>query len=986
MQSTGTTQAQQPTAHPAFEFRRSRFLPTLHITVEEYVHTRTGAVHFHLASDNPENVFLVALRTVPHDSTGVAHILEHTALCGSKRFPVRDPFFMMIRRSLNTFMNAFTSSDWTAYPFASQNRKDFDNLLEVYLDAVFFSNLHELDFAQEGHRLEFQDPGNPESPLEFKGVVFNEMKGALSAPQSYIWQVLTEHLFPTTTYHYNSGGDPENIPDLSYEQLKEFYQTHYHPSNAIFMTYGDIPAQEHQAKFEALALSQFSRLDVHIAVDDEQRFKTPKRVETTYALDEEEIDNKTHVVMAWLLGKSANLEDMYKAQLLSAVLMDNSASPLLQALETTELGTSPSSLGGLEDSHREMSFICGLEGCAGDSTAAIEQLILGTLENVAQEGVAQEKVEAALHALELHQREISGDSYPYGLQLILSALSTATHRGDPIELLDIDPVLSRFKAAIADRQFIPRLVRELLLDNPHRLTLTVRPDNQQSQRAKARESERLEQIKQRLTDAEKQRIVEQAAALLQRQAQAPNAELLPKVELNDVPANLPWPASKRVQIDLAGQQTPVSFYPQGTNGLCYQQIIIDLPRLRDEQLHLLPYCTSVMAEVGIGKRSYLDIQQLQSAVSGGISAYTSMRSKLGNEQDQQAFLVVSGKALNRNQQALCELLKDTLLGCRFDEQERIHELMQQILGRREQSITQSGHSLAMAIACSGMSPLARLDHQMSGMAGIRRLRQLVKSLESPEALTQFTDGLLDVHQQLITGSKQFLLVAEPSEESTLVQALQHSWAALPPSKGAVSAFSLPPERSITLEAWMASTQVNFCAMAFPTVPAGHPDSAALTVLGGFLRNGYLHRAIREQGGAYGGGASHDSGMAAFRFFSYRDPRLSETLEDFRKAIDWMLSTKHEYAALEEAILGVIAQIDKPASPAGSAKQAFHNELFGRDKEQRNKFRQEVLSVSLDHLRKVTEQYLSGDNASIAVISSRDNQAELEKLGLRIEVL
>jgi Zn-dependent M16 (insulinase) family peptidase len=218
MQSPGAQTSSSTAASPApsFVFKRSRFLPTLNLTVEEYAHRTTGAVHFHLASDNPENVFLVALRTVPLDSTGVAHILEHTALCGSRRFPVRDPFFMMIRRSMNTFMNAFTSSDWTAYPFASQNRKDFNNLLEVYLDAVFFSNLNELDFMQEGHRLEFAEPANADSELEFKGVVFNEMKGAMSSPGSYIWQLLSANLFPTTTYHYNSGGEPACIPDLSY--------------------------------------------------------------------------------------------------------------------------------------------------------------------------------------------------------------------------------------------------------------------------------------------------------------------------------------------------------------------------------------------------------------------------------------------------------------------------------------------------------------------------------------------------------------------------------------------------------------------------------------------------------------------------------------------------------------------------------------------------------------------------------------------------
>ena len=236
-------------AFSSFTWVRSESIASLNIEIQEYRHNKTGAQHFHIAADDNNNVFLVALRTVPQDSTGVAHILEHTTLCGSERYPVRDPFFMMTRRSLNTFMNAFTSSDWTAYPFASQNSKDFGNLLQVYMDAVFFPTLDELDFAQEGHRVEFAEEGNPDSELVYKGVVYNEMKGAMSSPSRSLWQELTSQLFPSVTYHYNSGGEPENIPELSYEELKAFHHNHYHPSNAIFMTFGDIEAAEHQARW-----------------------------------------------------------------------------------------------------------------------------------------------------------------------------------------------------------------------------------------------------------------------------------------------------------------------------------------------------------------------------------------------------------------------------------------------------------------------------------------------------------------------------------------------------------------------------------------------------------------------------------------------------------------------------------------------------------------------------------------------------------------
>src|SRR6056297_838680 len=310
--------------HPAFEKLRSHRIDTLNLTVDEYRHDRTVARHYHLATDDEQNVFLVGLRTVPEDSSGVAHILEHTALCGSERYPVRDPFFMMIRRSLNTFMNAFTSSDWTAYPFASKNRKDFDNLLSVYLDAVFFARLDPLDFAQEGHRLEFDKPEDPSTDLVYRGVVYNEMKGAMSSPTSQLWQNLSSHLFPTTTYHYNSGGEPDHIVDLSYEDLQHFYRHHYHPSNAIFATYGNIPAHEHHEKFEELALKRFDRLEIDLPVRDEKRLFSPTRVEQGYAVNEgEETANKTHMVMGWLLGHSFDFLENMEGQLLSAVLLEN---------------------------------------------------------------------------------------------------------------------------------------------------------------------------------------------------------------------------------------------------------------------------------------------------------------------------------------------------------------------------------------------------------------------------------------------------------------------------------------------------------------------------------------------------------------------------------------------------------------------------------------------------------------------------------------
>jgi len=976
-----------PTAYSTFIHKRSQQIKTLNLVIEEYEHQKTGAVHYHLASDNPENVFLVALRTVPMDSTGVAHILEHTALCGSKKYPVRDPFFMMIRRSLNTFMNAFTSSDWTAYPFASQNTKDFQNLLEVYLDAVFFSSLNELDFAQEGHRIEFAEPDNSDSALEYKGVVFNEMKGAMSAPTSRIWQQFCQHLFPTTTYHYNSGGEPTDIPELSYSQLKTFYKTHYHPSNAIFMTYGDIPAVEHQANFENLALSQFEKLDIHIAVDDEQRLQAPIRVTEHYPLDEDDITDKSHVIVGWLLDKSTHLKELVKAQLLAEVLLDNSASPLLQALETTALGRSPSPLCGLEDSHKEMSFMCGLEGCAENTSEEIENLIIDTLTEIADNGISQDKVEAALHSLELSQREISGDSYPYGLQLILAALSTATHRGDPIELLDIDPVLETLKTEIKDPDYIPGLIREYLLDNPHRITLTVHPDSTLSTKQAAQEAEKLSGIKQNLDEQGIKDIIHQAALLKQRQEQEDDPDVLPKVTLQDVPAAVNWPDSSTHDIQLGGGKTTTRFYAQGTNGISYQQVILSMPDLDKSLTTLLPYFTSCLPDLGFGDKSYLEVQALQASISGGLNVHNSIRSAIDDEQSLSSYLTFSSKSLYTNQGKVTNLLRDTLLDCRFDEHQRIRELIEQISARKEQSITSQGHSLAIGVACRKMSPIAEMNYLTSGMAGIQHLKTLTKDFGSDDKLAEFSDGFSRLHEQIVQADKQFLLISENREKDALLESLATSWQKVGESlERDKSKFTLPSCRENVNEAWLANTQVNFCGMAFPTVPVGHKDAAALTVLGGFLRNGFLHRAVREQGGAYGGGASQDSGTATFRFYSYRDPRLTATLEDYKRSIDWLIESEHDSQALEEAILGVISSLDKPSSPAGTARQAFYNELFGRDQEQSALFRKQILQVSIEQLIKVTETYLANIAPSLGIISNKAHEKELKSLQLDINQL
>lgn len=969
-----------PDSHPAFETLRRESIDSLNVIVEEYRHKQTGALHYHIGSDNSENVFLVALRTVPTDSTGVAHILEHTALCGSHRYPVRDPFFMMIRRSLNTFMNAFTSSDWTAYPFASKNRKDFNNLLDVYLDAVFFSRLDRLDFAQEGHRLEFVDADDSHSDLVFKGVVYNEMKGAMSSPTSVLWQTLSSHLFPTSTYHFNSGGDPEHIPDLSYEDLKAFYQKHYHPSNAIFMTFGDIPAHEHQQRFETLALSHFQRHDDAITISDEQRLSQPIAVEDRYAIDSnEDTGDKTHIVLGWLLGHSMDMEAMLTAHLLSGVLLDNSGSPLRHALETSPLGSAPSPLCGIEDSNHEMSFMCGIEGSNPDQAEAVEKLVLDVLNDVAANGVAQEYVEAVLHQLELSQREISGDGFPYGLHLILSGLSAAIHRGDVFSALNPDPALKKLREAIRDPDFIKNLVRKLLLDNPHRVRLTLCPDPDLATEQEQRERQRLQAVKESLSDSERRHILEQTQALNSRQMQKDNPDILPKVELDDIPVSATIVSGD----DACIGNLPLRRYNQGTNGLCYQQIITRLPALDSDLLPLLSLYSRCLPELGYGERDYRATQHWIDSVSGGLHAYASVRGQIDDVQKTTGYFTLSGKALVRNHAAFTELMQNAYTRVRFDELPRIRELIAQNRALREQAITGQGHSLAMAAASSGFSPAAALHNQLRGLHAIQQLKKLDNDLDQQTALEALAEKFTRIHQHFHNAIDRLLVIGEAHHQDQFSADLEKYWGEQQAAAQTAAALALPATHAASRQMWLTSTQVNFCARAYPSVPPDHPDAAALDVLAGFLRNGYLHRAIREVGGAYGGGASHDSDNAVFRFYSYRDPRLSETLDDFDRALDWLQSDNHEWRQVEEAILGVFAALDKPGSPAGEAKEAFYNELYGRSDDFRQQYRERVLQVKLEDLQRVGAKYLHADRAATAVITSSSGLKTYGDLGLDV---
>lgn len=969
-------------AFETFELLRREPIESLSAELLEYRHKITGASHYHLAADNDENVFMVAFRTQPMDSSGVAHVLEHTALCGSKRFPVRDPFFSMIRRSLNTFMNAFTSSDWTAYPFASQNNADFFNLLSVYLDAAFFANVDPLDFAQEGIRIELED-GKP----VYKGIVFNEMKGAMSSPTDQLYHQLAHTLYPTTTYHYNSGGDPADIPQLTHQKLVDFYHSHYHPSNAVFMTYGNLAPAVLQQKFEEQALVKFANGEKLESVP-EQRYTEPQRVEANYAVDlaeDETLENRTHIVMAWLLPKTTDIKARFALRLVEGVLLEDSASPLRQYIETCGLGESPSPLLGLDDSNFEMSFLCGLQGSNPEQADAFEQGVLNVLEKIAGGDIQTAQVEAVLHQIELQQREIGGGSYPYGLQLLLNGLGSAIHGGDPLPVWQIEPLLAELRENLKDINYLPNLVRQYLLDNQHRVRLVLNPDSEKTTRDQQREQDALDKIEAGLTADDRAKLDSEAAALAERQAQVDDLSILPKVGLADIPLDLKIQTGETITLKLGEQTAPLYSYASGTNGLYYNQVIIEVPQALLNN-KLLSIYVSLVGSVGAGKFDYLELQQQQTAVSGGVGLSSSLRTEINDQGIISAFLVLSTKALVHKLEAI-QLLHDAFISLRFDESDRILELLQQRKSRWQSRLSGSGHAYAMQTSSRDLSALAQHEYENTGLPALLWLRDLLTNIEQDASVqTELLNDLAALHQQVIALPRQFLLVAEESQLSKLSSEIEKVWASdvVVESNAHAEVDAFTNNANSKDVAWLIQTNVQFCATSYPATVVDHPDTAALMVLGPYLRNGFLHRALREQGGAYGGGAGYDGNACAFRFHSYRDPRLAETFDDFEASINWLIDTPQEAYQLEEAILGLMGAMDKPSSPAGEAMSACHSMLHGRTPAQRRALRQSLLAVTTDDLQRVAKTYLKPELRHRSVVAPYGKEDELATLGFVVE--
>lgn len=947
-----------------FQIVKHTPLEELQSTLVELVHIPTGARVIHIANQDPENLFCLSFQTLPNSSNGIAHILEHTVLCGSKKFPVKDPFFSMTRRSLNTYMNALTGQDFTCYPASSQVEKDFYNLLEVYLDAVFHPELKKNSFLQEGHRLEFVDPKNPKGPLQYQGIVFNEMKGSMSSLDSRLWQAISKHLTPDLPYAHNSGGDPREIPSLTYEELVEFHQNFYHPSRCLFFFYGNLPLAKHLDFISKHTLEGAQKIAPLPPLPLQKRLSAPIQVKERYPIAEgESLEKKTMISFAWLTVPILQQAQLLALCLLDSILTDTDASFLKKALLKSGLCTEVESSIDLEMS--EIPWIITCKGCNPEDAEALQKVLFAALQEAVSRPFAEEEIAASLHQLEFHRLEIGGESIPFGLTLFMRAALLKQHGGEPEQALLIHSLFQDLKARLKDPTYLPSLLKHHLLDNPHFLQVTFQPDPHLSQEELAEEQRQLAAIRSRLNQAEEAQILKQTEELAayQEEQEHQSMDCLPKVTLQDVP-------KKGVDFALTEHDAgPLKVFHHNTftNHILYADLVLDLPHVSQEELALVSLFTRLLPELGCAGRTYEETLAYQQAYIGGCEASLSLHTLVENPDKMRPALTLRGKALYQNSQKLLQYFAELCTSADFTDRNRIQEWLSQHATALQNRFTKNSLTYAVQTALSNYSSASYVYDQWHGLPYYQAILHWAKHCDE-----HLLKALQNIQSQVLKSKQPHLVLGcdlahfeALQKEQFFGLAQQVPTQEAPHWKGA---YSLPKVDSQVR--WIASP-VAFTALAMRTISHNHPEAPYLYLSTELFANTYLHKEIREKGGAYGSGASYSPSVGNFYFYSYRDPHLAKTTGAFRKAMEKIGAGNFTKQELEEAKLGVIQTLDSPVAPGSRASSAYMWKRTGQSYAHRETFRTKILEATPEQVAQAVQHYLLSQESLLVSFLGKD---------------
>ncbi len=951
-----------------FTVRRVVPLEKMKSTAIELSHEKTGARILHIHNADAENLFSVTFPTPPPDDTGVPHILEHSVLAGSRKYLVKDPFFEMVKCSMATFINAMTGSDYTVYPVASNVRQDFFNLAEVYWDAVFHPLLTEKTFEREGHHLEFAKRGDTTSDLIVKGIVYNEMKGARSSPDSKVYDLIEKNLWPDTPYGKDSGGDPDIIPQLTWRGLTDFHRRFYHPSNAFIFLYGDIPTAD-QLEFLSGRLAEFQKTDVRADFPPQPRWSSPRILESVYPVaPTDAVDGKTFIVLNWLIGSGVDVEELFAFSALDRILLGNQSAPLRKALIDSKLGEDVTH-SGFWANGVDTSFHVGLKGSEPGRGEKVLHVVETTLRDIAQRGVSREQFDAAIQQLKYRYLEI-GAMYP--LQIMGYVLGMWQHGGDPLTLLEAERHIHALQQKFAaNPAFFGDLIRRKLLDNSHRLMLVVRPDGNVQQKKDAEFTAKMSELKGSLSTKELEAIRDNQEELekLLNQPNAPEAiASLPQLRVIDLPRKPRHISTSVEDLPAGGVFLDNDVFANGVN---YLHISFDLCGLPRDLFEYLPLYGDCIQKMGAAGQDYSAIAQRIAGFTGGVGFSAGVGGRADTPDGIVAQAVFSTKFLDDNTDQALSVLCDLMFQMEPGDVPRLKDVLLQARAHQRMRPASDGLTITMRHAARGLSMEGHLQEILAGLPQIHLYEKITEAPVDP-----LLEKLAAVRQFVLNRRRMNVSFTGSKNVKQTVRKRLDEWSAAMSDSTAENK-SLDHTPFAHREGLAAPMNVAYCGMSMPAVHISSADGPKLAVAARLLSLGYVLEEVRFKGTAYGGGCTYNGAAGLWGFHSYRDPWVNRTLDVYSAALKHVKSADWSQGDVDRSIIGTAKEGERPIRPTQATGTALSRYLTGDTPDRREARHSAMLGVAVADVKRVLAEQLEKNqkHAAICVVSSREKLEE-----------
>ena len=936
-----------------------------------FYHIKSGAKLLHLENEDSNKVFSISFRTPPMDNTGLPHILEHAVLCGSEKFPLKDPFIELAKGSLNTYLNAMTFSDKTMYPIASQNDKDFINLMDVYLDAVLNPNIYNgpESFMQEGWHYELN---NPDETLSIKGVVYNEMKGAFSSPEQILFGKIEESLFPDTIYRFESGGDPEAIPELTYEQFLNFHKTYYHPSNSYIYLYGNGDVIEYLRFMDEEYLNKFDKIQVNSSISIQEPFNQPKEIEEVYSISvDEEEEDKTFISQNYVVGQSKDPENVLAFTILNYLLLSSPAAPLKKALIEANVGKDV--FGSFDNSIMQPTFSIIVKNTNVESKELFLKTVKDTLENLVANGIDKKQIEAAINIHEFKLREADYGNRPKGLVYNIKAMNTWLYDEEPWGQLEYENSLKNIKSAL-ETNYFERLIQDEILNNTHSSLLILKPQKGLANEKELKEKRRLSEYKEQLSQDRINEIIKQNENLEKYQNKVETDETLlsiPLLNREDIKKDV----EEIPLLNLIEKDVSILHHPDNTNGITYINLFFDTKSVPQELIPYTVLLSSLLGKVRTEKHNYEELSNLININTGGIYSKIETYSFKHSHKEYLPKFIIRGSALSSNISSLFDLLKELITETKLDEVNRIKELISETKSRLEMNIFDQGHVMAARRVSSYFSAVGKYMEITHGIEYYTFVSDLASKFNEDKEVV--LENLLRVFKLIFNKNNLLISVtADKNDFETIREDLVSLIEELPKDKleEYTYSFELAPKN----EGLLTPGNVQYVAKGYNFKDLGYEYSGNMQVLKTIVSLDYLWNKVRVAGGAYGALANFSKNGNVV-FSSYRDPNLKETLNVYDNMFKYIKDLNIDEREMRKYIIGTISNMDTPLSPFMKGDRATTHYISGITLEERQSERNQVLSTTVDDIRKYSDLLNEAMKENyLCVLGNEDKIKENEK--------